>query len=214
MSSRPRSRPVRPGPQLAASCSTAKLASVAAVLIGMVLLPALAQQPPANAGAASASGHGKAAVAKVARITAKVEALDRTARTLTLRGARGAAVTFSAGPEVRGFDQTRVGDIVVVRYLEAVLVEIKKGGSGVRERTEAGTDGGARRVTVAADVVAKDAAKRTVTLRGPQQTVELKAPRAEQFKLVQIGDRVEATYTELAAISIELAVSRPEQDKK
>ena len=216
MSSRPRSRPVRPGPKLAAFCSTARLACVAAVLIGMVSIPALAQQPPANAGAASASasGQGKAAVSKVARITAKVEALDRTARTLTLRGARGAALTFSAGSEVKGFDQTRVGDFVVVRYLEAVLVEIKKGGSGVRERTEAGTDGGARRVTVAADVVAKDPARRTVTLRGPKQTVELKAPGAEQFKLVQIGDRVEATYTEPAAISIELAVSRPEQDKK
>jgi hypothetical protein len=83
-----------------------------------------------------------------------------------------------------------------------------------RTRTEAGAAGGARRVTVAADVVAKDAARRTVTLRGPKQTVELKAPSAEQFKLVQVGDRVEATYTEPAAISIELAVSRPDHDKK
>jgi hypothetical protein len=193
---------------------TMKLASVYAVLISMVSFQALAQQPPSNAGATSASGHGKAAVAKVARITAKVEALDRTARTITLRGAKGTAVTFYAGPEVRGFDHARVGDFVVMRYLEAVLIEVRKGGSGVRERTEASADGGARRVTVAADVVAKDAARRTVTLRGPKQTVELKAPSAEQFKLVQIGDRVEATYTELAAISIELAVSRPEHDKK
>jgi hypothetical protein len=192
----------------------AKLASVAAALIGLVSLPGLAQQSLANAGAATASGHGKAAVAKVARITAKVDALDRTARTITLRGARGTAITFSAGPEVRGFDQARVGDFVVVRYLESALIEIRKGGSGVRERTEAGADGGARRVTVAADVVAKDPAKRTVTLRGSKQTVELKAPSAEQFKLVQVGDRVEATYTELTAISIELAVSRPEHDKK
>ena len=102
----------------------------------------------------------------------------------------------------------------MVRYLEAVLVEIRKGGSGVRERVEAGADGAVRRVTVAAEVVAKDAAKRTVTLRGPKQTVELKVHSAEQFKLVQVGDRVEATYTEPAAISIELAVSRPEHDRK
>jgi hypothetical protein len=69
-------------------------------------------------------------------------------------------------------------------------------------------------VTVVAEVVAKDAKKRTVTLRGPRQTVELKAPRAEQLKLVAAGDRVEATYTEATAISIELAVSRPDEAKK
>lgn len=173
-----------------------------AAWVGTALVAAFAQQPTAGA------------VAKVARVTSKVEALDRTARTITLRGARGTTVTFSAGPEVRGFDQARVGDFVVVRYLEAVLIDIRKGGSGVRERTEAGVAGGARRVTVAADVVAKDAKKRTVTLRGPQQALELKAPSAEQFKLVQVGDRVEATYTEAAAISIELAVSRPDEAKK
>jgi hypothetical protein len=173
-----------------------------AAWVGAAFIAAFAQQPTAGA------------VAKVARVTSKVEALDRTARTLTLRGARGTTITFSAGTEVRGFDQARVGDFVVVRYLEAALIEIRKGGSGVRERTEAGAAGGARRVTVAADVVAKDAARRTVTLRGPKQTVELRAPSAEQFKLVQVGDRVEATYTEPAAISIELAVSRPDHDKK
>lgn len=170
--------------------------------VGAGFIAAFAQHPSAGA------------VAKVASITAKVEALDRTARTLTLHGHRGAAFTFAAGPEVRGFDQTRVGDFVVVRYLEAVLVEMKKGGSGVRERVETSGEGGVRRVTVAAEVVAKDPARRTVTLRGPKQTVALRAPSAEQFKLVQVGDRVEATYTEPAAISIELAVPRPEHDKK
>ena len=173
-----------------------------AAWMGAAFISAFAQQPTA--------GH----VAKVARVTSKVEALDRTARTITLRGTRGTTVTFSAGPEVRGFDQTRVGDFVVVRYLEAVLIEISKGGSGASERVEAGADGAARRVTVAAEVVAKDTAKRTVTLRGPKQAVELKVHSAEQFKRVQVGDRVEATYAEAAAISIELAVSRPDHAKK
>jgi hypothetical protein len=179
-----------------------KLGLFIAAWVGAAFVAAFAQQPTAGA------------VAKVARITAKVEALDRTARTLTLRGPKGAPTTFTAGRDVPGFDHTRVGDFVVVRYLEPVLVEIRKSGPGAGERVEAGTDGAARKVTVVAEVVAKDAKKRTVTLRGPRQTVELKAPRAEQLKLVAPGDRVEATYTEAVAISIELAVSRPDEAKK
>ena len=178
------------------------LGLVVAVWGGAAFIAAFAQQPTAGA------------VAKVARITAKVEALDRMARTLTLHGPKGTARIITAGPEVRGFDQVRVGDFVVVRYLEPALVEIRKGGPGMRERVEPGAEGAARRVTIVADVVAKDTKKRTVTLRDPRQTVELKAPRAEQLKLVEAGDRVEAIYTEAAAISIELAVSRPDHAKK
>jgi hypothetical protein len=179
-----------------------KLGLFIAAWVGAAFVAAFAQQPTAGA------------VAKVARMTAKVEALDRTARTLTLRGPKGAPTTIAAGRDVRGFDPTRVGDFVVVRYLEPALVDITKSGSSMGERVEAGTDSAARRVTVVAEVVAKDARKRTVTLRGPRQTVELRAPRAEQLKLVAPGDRVEATYIEAAAISIELAVSRPGDAKK
>jgi len=176
------------------------LVFLAAAWVGAASISAFAQQPAG-------------AVAKVARITAKVEALDRTARTITLRGPRGTALTFAVGPEVRNFGEFRVGDFVVLRYLEALSVDLKKGGPGVRERVEAGPGDGARRVTVAAEVLAKDATKRTVTLRGTKQTVEVKVARPDQFKLVQVGDRVEATYTEAAAISIELAVSRPDGTK-
>jgi hypothetical protein len=161
--------------------------------------------PPASA--------QKATVAKVARITAKIETLDRAARTVTLRGTKG-AITFAAGPDVRGFDQVRTGDLVVVRYLEPVLVDIRKGGAAHRDRGAPGGEGAARRLTVTAEVLAKDAARRTVTLRGAKQTVELRAGSADQLKAIQVGDRVEATYTEAAAISIELAVSRPNETKK
>lgn len=189
------------------------VARAVALLAALALPPALAQRPAADATSAPAAGAQKAAVTKVARVTAKVEALDRTARTIKLRGSKG-ATSFFAGPEVRGFDQIRAGDYVVVRYLEPVLVDIRKGGSGTPQRVEAGPEGTARRVTVAADVVAKDAAKRTVTLRGPQQTREVKAASGEQLKQIQVGDRVEATYTEAVAISIDLALSRPDETKK
>jgi hypothetical protein len=42
-----------------------------------------------------------------------------------------------------------------------------------------------------------------VSLRGPKQTVDLQVRDPEQFKLVKVGDQVEATYTEAVALSVE-----------
>jgi hypothetical protein len=62
---------------------------------------------------------------------------------------------------------------------------------------------------VVADVVAVDAAKQSVRLRGPQRTVDLKVKDPEQFKLIKVGDQVEATFTEAVAISVEPASAAP-----
>lgn len=189
------------------------LARTAALAATLAAASAFAQRPATDATPAPRAGSQKATVAKVARITAKIESLDRAARTVTLRGSKG-AMTFAAGPEVRGFDQVRAGDLVVVRYFEPVLIEIRKGGAAARERIEPGAEGAPRRVTIAAEVVGKDAAKRTVTLRGAKQAVELRVAGGGELKAIQAGDRVEATYTEATAIAIELAVSRPNEARK
>jgi hypothetical protein len=60
-----------------------------------------------------------------------------------------------------------------------------------------------RQVTIVADVVAVDAAKQVVTLKGPQRTVELKVPDPEQFKRIAKGDQVEATFTQALALAVE-----------
>ena len=198
--------------------------AVAASLAGA---PAFAQQKPQAVGdSAVVTAPGKGAAVNVARITASVEAIDPASRTLTLKGPRGRVVDVTAGPEVKNFDQIKVGDFVVVRYLEALTLELKKGGAGIRERSDkqdAATAkpgarpaaGGARQVTVTADVVAVDPKRNVVTLRGPKRTVELKLRDPEQVKLVKVGDQVQATYTEAAAISVEPAPKpKPAGEKK
>ncbi|MEO8487599.1 MAG: hypothetical protein ABI585_14810 [Betaproteobacteria bacterium] len=108
----------------------------------------------------------------------------------------------------------KVGDQVKARYVEALTLELKKGSTAIVSRTDtagaaaakAGQAPGAmagRQVTVMAEVVAVDAAKQVVTLRGPQRTVEMKIADPAQFKRVAKGDRVEATYTEAMAIAVE-----------
>ena len=55
---------------------------------------------------------------------------------------------------------------------------------------------------VLADVVAVNPRTQTVTLKGPQQTVDLRVPDKKQFQGIKVGDQVQARYTEALAVSI------------
>jgi len=128
-------------------------------------------------------------------------------------------VTFTAGPDVKNFDNLKVGDQVKADYTEAVTLELKKGGGLVVQRTDKAAVAGAkpgelpagaggRQVTIVADVVAVDAAKQTIALKGPQRTVELQIPNPEQFKKISKGDQVEATFTQAVAIAVQPTASK------
>ena len=175
-----------------------------------------AQQPAADAAIVTATAPGKGAAERVVQITASVEAVDTASRNVTLKGPSGDIATITVGPEVRNFDQIKVGDFVVVRYIDSLTLELKKAGTALRERTDVDVTGrarpgerpaagGAHEVHVVADVVAIDAPTQTVTLRGPTRVVQLQVQDPEQFKLVAVGDQVEATYTEAVVISVEPA---------
>jgi hypothetical protein len=182
--------------------------------------PAFAQQKPSVSGeSAVKTSPGKGTAARVMTITASVEAVDKAERTVTLKGPRGNVMTLPVSEKAKNFDKIKVGDQVVVRYLEALSLELKKDGTAKPERTEReGTAtaqpgkqpaaGAARQVTVVADVTAVDPKRQTVTLRGPERTVELKLKDPNQIKLVKVGDQVVATYTEAIAVSVEPAAAK------
>lgn len=188
-----------------------------ATLSGATLAPAYAQQKPSVASDSTVlSVPGKAAAAAVVKITASVEAIDAAARTITLKGPDGNVLALEVGPQVKNLDRIKVGDLVAVTYAEALSLELKKGGSGIRERSEkmevqkpqAGGEPGAaarRTTTVMADVVAVDPKGRTITLRGPKRTVTLNVRNPDHFKVVKVGDQVQATFVEAMAVTIEPA---------
>ena len=59
---------------------------------------------------------------------ARIIGIDHAKRLLTLRGPAGNEATVVAGPEVRNFDQIRIGDTVTVVY-RAVLAVRARGSS-------------------------------------------------------------------------------------
>ena len=179
----------------------------------------MSQQPKVEGAAAVASAPGRAEVARAVRVSATVSAIDKATRTVTLKGPDGKEFTVVAGPEVRNFDQVQVGSEVIVDFLQALALELKKGGGAARTisessesaRAEPGAQPGAagsRSVTVMADVTAVDSSKQDVTLRGPKRTVNLHVPDPKQFKMIAVGDQVEATYTEAVAVSVEPKTSK------
>ncbi len=169
-----------------------------------------------TAGAIVAKEPGKVAMAEAVRVSATVQAIDKDKRLVTLKRRDGSTFVVTAGPEVKNFDQIKTGDEVVLRYVEALSLELKKGSGGIRERVERegavvakpGEKPGAavgRQVTVVADVVGVNKAKQTIRLRGVERTIDLKVRDPNQFKLVKVGDQVEATFTEAVALSVEPA---------
>lgn len=186
--------------------------------LGIALVAACAhQQPSVSDTTVVSSEPGKGVIARTIELTVQIAAIDRSTRKVTLKGPQGKTAEVIAGSEVRNFDQLKVGDRVVVRYIEALSLELRKATAGGRDITataaaaqaEAGKrPGGAAavQVTVVADVIAVDPANMVITLQGPRgNIVDLRVQNPDHFKVVKAGDQVEATYTEAMALSVEPA---------
>ena len=71
--------------------------------------------------------------------TFTIEAIDSTARLVTLKDSKGEMETIYCGPEVERFDALKVGDTVTFRYYESVVYPIQQtrldavdaGGAGI-----------------------------------------------------------------------------------
>ena len=149
---------------------------------------------------------------------AKVQAIDAEKRLITLRTAEGSTVVVEAGPAVKNFAQIKVGDTVKAQYVESLAVSLKKPGEAsappsaaivgaaapLGEKPAAGI-GAQVSVTVTIDSV--DLAKNVVVFTlptGEMRAARVQRPEGREFiKGLKAGDRVEITYTEATAISVE-----------
>lgn len=174
---------------------------------------ALAQSASVSAVAAQAPG-ARLAGAEVS-VRARVVELDRARRLATLKGPKGNVVTLEVPAEVKNFDQVRVGDELVVRYMEAIAARIEPASkSGIRERVEstgaataaAGAMPGVateRTVEVVAVISALDPKAGTATLRGAKRTVTVKVPDGIDVSKLKVGDEVHAVMVEAVVLNVE-----------
>jgi len=166
--------------------------------------PAPAEKPPVR-------GKGEASVTKV---RGTVEAIDKDAGTVTLKGPKR-TITIEVNDKSK-LDQIKVGDPVVAAYIEAVAWRVMKAGSGAAPgvsttetrvsskpgETPAGAIG--REVTATVTITAIDKKAHTVTVKGPRGGTEtIKAKDPKNLEGLKVGDMVEITYTQALAVSLD-----------
>ena len=173
-----------------------------AVLAALVVLPlvARAQKPVTDTDAIE--------------LTTKIEAIDKTARLVTLKDKDGETETIYCGPEVKRFDELKVGDTVTFTYFESVAYEIHKPGtpsaapaSGDPKVTRgtgpkpSGTV--AQRMNATVTIKAIDAKVPAVTVSTADgRTLSFKVENKKNLEGLKVGDKVEVTYTEAFMVSV------------
>jgi len=87
------------------------------------------EKPDASAGlvtARSAKGDKPAGVAvEVVDVTATIQAIDKTNRTVTLKLPQGNMITTKVDKSVKAFDTIAVGDAVHARYTKAIAISVE-----------------------------------------------------------------------------------------
>jgi hypothetical protein len=185
------------------------LSLAVAVAAAFVLSPALAQQPAP--GKAPVQIKDAEARLEAVKVTAVVTAVDQKNRIVTLKGPEGNEFSVLADAAVKNFPQIKVGDNLVVEYIQAVALDFQKG-DGIRmmssiddsARAKAGARPGAAalsKVTVVSNIWAVNQAKGTVLVRGPfGHFAEVKLKDPALLTGVKVGDQMKVTYTDAVAI--------------
>lgn len=185
---------------------TAALAAGAAHAAQPAAAPAARTMPaPVNAASAGVTLQGQ------------ITALNTQTRAVTVTGTDGGALEFVAGPEVRNFNQLKVGDKVTLDYKAAIALALEPAGSapvGVT-KSQAKTvpvrgqkPGGARSNTVeiVTEVTAVNPDRNTIALRGASGNTQLIAVERPDLRAklpsVKRGDLVKISYTEAVALAI------------
>ena len=190
----------------------------AAILLVLTACSTPTPPPPVKGGSAVAFQEGVPGGVIVATVdvSARVTAIDKINRKVTLLRRDGKTSTVKVGPEAINFDQIKVNDLVKATVTEQLVIFLAEEGEPAEEGAagmvalapKGARPGGlaAQVMQVTATVTAIDQTNRTATLRfenGNSQTFSVR----DDIDLSQrkVGDRVVFRVTEMIAISVEKA---------
>ena len=165
---------------------------------------------------AAASPQAPVTKTKSVSATATIQAIDATAKTITLKDETGTEDTYSVGPEVKRFNVLKVGDTVKMTYYESVVLVVRKPGeTPVATASEPAITRGTGALP-GATMAVQD--KMTVTVKAidpavPSVTVTTDDGRTVTRKIddkkvldgLKVGDHVDITYTRALLTSVERA---------
>jgi Cu/Ag efflux protein CusF len=146
-------------------------------------------------------------------MTAEIVAIDKDARIVTLEDEDGEIEEIFAGPEVKRFDELKVGDKVTFRYYESIVSNIRKPGAPAPAAAGdpalvrgTGPKPGAtlsQQVNAAVTLTEIDAKVPSVTVKTEDgRTMSFKIADKKNLEGVKVGDKVDITYTAAVMITV------------
>jgi hypothetical protein len=166
------------------------------------------------AGAAMPLAQAPVTKANVIKVTATIQAIDATSRSVTLRDDKGNEDTFSVGPAVQRFNELKVGQKVNITYYESIVFQlVKPGEKGSGESLDIALDR-AKSALPAGTVATQDKATVTVKAVDPAvpsitvvtadgRTVTRKIEDKKNIAGVKAGDKIDITYTRAVVTSVQ-----------
>ena len=148
-------------------------------------------------------------------VKATIDAIDHDTRTITLKDKDGNSRDIYAGPEIRRFDELKVGDVVTFHTTESTVYQIRKAGESAQPSVKdapvvvraPGAKPGATKTeqeTRTVTIKEVDAKASSVTiLTEDGKTTSMKVKDKNLLKGLAAGDKVTITYTKAIAISVE-----------
>jgi hypothetical protein len=191
-------------------------------MIAIAIIASIARPPTARAFESSAAPGGAQKQVTSGEITLRgtVEAVDQSARTISVRGEKGNVVTIDIPATGTSIDKLQPGDVVSVRYHDRVSVRRKPAGEPAVDRTDPPVSAEAAQapgMLPAATVVSQrvttvtitgwDPSTRVVAFTGPtgvaytRQVLDTVDPAL--IAGLKIGDRADVTRTEAVNLSVE-----------
>ncbi|HWA14559.1 MAG TPA: hypothetical protein VHA15_15830 [Burkholderiales bacterium] len=159
-----------------------------------------------------------------AKVKAVVEAMDVASRHVTIKGPRGRPVTMRVEARVRNLADIAVGDEVTVRFHESVGLEVRKAEEGeslpakeivMQDEAPGNAAAGPVRLSVIASVESAGVREKTLVLKDDEgRFYDLYVRDEKLLASLKPGDRVFASYTEAAVVSIDGPRDKDDKDPK
>ncbi len=148
--------------------------------------------------------------------TATIQAIDSTSRTIALRDDKGLEDTYHLGPEVKRFDEMKVGDKVKMTYYESLVFQVRRPGDAAPSTVPTGAVTPGKGTLPGATAAVQQKASVSVTAVDPKvpsitvvtsdgRTVTRKVNEPKHLEGVKVGDKIDITYTVAVLVSLERA---------
>lgn len=146
--------------------------------------------------------------------TATIVSIDHTKRVATLKDADGNVEDFHAGPEIKRFNELKVGDSVTFSYHAAVVYQVTKPGEAappvqkgvetVRGQGQKPSGALTQQHQATVTVEAIDPAVPSIKVKTPEgHSMSAKVEDKKSLDGLKVGDKVTVTFTEALMVTVE-----------